>query len=405
MSAKRLPKPVKVSLIGIGSLIGVVVIGVAAVVSIGGVLSPAHYLEPWAEDYADRFEDPRMKVVAQAELAPSGHNMQPWRVTLDRTDRDVLFLYADSTRLTPAVDPVARQTMLSQGAFLGYLQVSAAELGYSTDIEMFPSGPYDETDTSSLMSSMSAIPVARVTMTEDATLITPDHASLFLSDTNRSPYTDMALSTAEVDALTGLAVDSGASMEVMTGTEDLTILGNLAIEGTRIETEYAAATEETAAVFHGSESSKNEYRSGFAVEGRGTSGFMKYFMQGLITMVPSLNDDEASATAAIESTNSAVAHTPAYAMISTASNTRSEQVRAGMLYAETSLRARTLGLVTQPLSQVLQEYPTMSGPFAAIHRRYAPEQQTIQMLVRVGSPTTAYPPTMRRDATEIVSRP
>lgn len=56
----------------------------------------------------------------------------------------------------------------------------------------------------------------------------------------------------------------------------------------------------------------------------------------------------------------------------------------------------------QPLSQVLQEYPTMAAPYAAIHAEYAPDGQTIQMLVRVGTPTTQYPVTMRRDANSLV---
>jgi hypothetical protein len=56
----------------------------------------------------------------------------------------------------------------------------------------------------------------------------------------------------------------------------------------------------------------------------------------------------------------------------------------------------------QPLSQVLQEYPTMAQPYAQVHAEYAPDGGTIQMLVRVGTPTTEYPVTMRRDAGDLV---
>jgi hypothetical protein len=59
----------------------------------------------------------------------------------------------------------------------------------------------------------------------------------------------------------------------------------------------------------------------------------------------------------------------------------------------------------QPLSQVLQEYPTMAGPYAAIHAKYAPGGHTIQMLVRIGTATTQYPVTMRRDANALVHTP
>ncbi len=392
----------RITLITAGSIVGVALLGLGVVLTVGGIFVPAHYLEPWARSYADQFADPRMKVVAQAELAPSGHNMQPWVVTMDPSDPDVLFLFADADRLTPAVDPLARQTLVSQGTFLQYLRVSAANLGYSATIDLFPQGTYEESD---LVASMATLPVAKITLAKDPAVAAPDYAALFLSDTNRSPYTAATLTTGQQRELTGLADGSGASLRILTDQNDLTALGALAVQGTLIESQYAAATAESDAVFHSTETAKNDARSGFAVEGQGTSGFMKYLLQGLITIVPAINDDAAAAKNAIALTDDAVAHTPAYALISTPGNTRTEQVRAGILYAELSLHARTLGLVMQPLSQVLQEYPAMAGPYAAVHREYAPGGQTIQMLVRVGNPTTDYPDTMRRDPATLIRTP
>lgn len=94
---------------------------------------------------------------------------------------------------------------------------------------------------------------------------------------------------------------------------------------------------------------------------------MKYLLQGLITIVPALNGDAAGAKNAIAMTQAGVDYTAAYGLISTEANTRTEQVQAGMLFAQFSRKARTLGLVMQPLSQVLQEYPTMAAPYAAVH--------------------------------------
>ena len=249
--------------------------------AVGGVLVPATYLQPWSASYYQQFSDPRMQVVAHAVLAPSGHNMQPWTVRLDTADPNVLYLYTDPTRLTPAVDPLARQTLVSQGTFLAYLQVAAEHLGYSASLELFPDGTYDE---SNLKASSAT---------------TADHASLFLSDTNRAPYTAAPLTPAQTGALTALADSSPATLSILSG----------------------------------------------------------------------------------------------------------QQVEAGILYALFCLHARTLGLVMQPLSQVLQEYPTMAAPYAAIHAKYAPGGQTIQMLVRMGTATPQYPVTMRRDANALVHTP
>ncbi len=380
-------------------MLGVLGLAVVAVLTVGGVFVRAVYLEPWSTTYAARFDDPRVAVVAQALLAPSGHNMQPWNVHLDPEDPSALTLFVDPTRLTPAVDPLARQTLVSQGTFLAYLQVSARQLGYSAAVELFPDGAYDE---SRLEESMAVVPVARVTLTTSESAADPDYGSLFLSDTNRGPYGERTLTVEETRQLEQLQYASGATLDVVTGGDDMAALATLAVDGTRIETEYDAATRESDAVFSSTESEKNVTRSGFAVEGQGTSGAMVYLLQGLITIAPALNDDASAARNAIALTGSAVTATPAYALISTAGNSRVEQVEAGMLYGRLSLRARTLGLVMQPLSQVLQEYPTMAGPYGDVHRRFAADGETIQMLVRVGTATTEYPVTMRRDAEDFL---
>ncbi len=389
-------------LIALGSVVGVLAIALGVILTVGGIFVPALYLQPWSATYYQQFDDPRMQFVAHAVLAPSGHNMQPWTVRLDTSDPEVLYLYTDPTRLTPAVDPEARQTMVSQGTFLAYLQVAAEHLGYEASVELFPDGTYDETD---LEHSMSGVPVARVTLTASAAASTDDYASLFLSDTNRSPYGDAPLTASQVTELSSLSDSSAATLSILTAQQDITTLGDFGTEGTLIETEYAAATAESDAVFHSTEQAKNEARSGFAVEGQGTSGLMKYLLQGLITIIPAMNDDAAGAKNAIALTAAGVAHTPAYALISTPGNSRTEQVEAGILYAQFSLHARTLGLVMQPLSQVLQEYPTMAAPYAATHAEYAPTGQTIQMLVRMGTPTMEYPVSMRRDANALVQAP
>ncbi|RFA16915.1 hypothetical protein B7R22_02000 [Subtercola boreus] len=392
----------RITLITIGSVVGVAALGLGVVLTVGGIFVPANYLEPWSSSYADTFSDVRMKVVAQAELAPSGHNMQPWTVELDPADANVLYLYTDPGRLTLAVDPLARQTMVSQGTFLQYLKVSAANLGYTADVTLFPNGTYNETD---LEASMNALPVAEVSLTKDPSASTADYASLFLSDTNRAPYTDAQLTTDQISTLSGLATDTTTSLKLYTDETDVKVFNDFGVQGTLIETQYQAATAESDRLFYATEGAKNVARSGFAVEGQGTTGFMKYLLQGLITIIPSINDDASGAKNAIALTDAAVEHTPAYGMISTPANTRMEQVKAGILYADVSLRARTLGLVMQPLSQVLQEYPTMAAPYAAIHDAYAPEGQTIQMLVRIGTPTTQYPNTMRRDANTFLRTP
>jgi len=126
-------------------------------------------------------------------------------------------------------------------------------------------------------------------------------------------------------------------------------------------------------------------------------------LQGLITIFPSYTNFQASAKTDNTLTANAVAHTPAYAMILTKDNSRSSQVEAGMTYSKLVLEAHSLGLVMQPPSQVLEEYPEMATQHALITKEYAPSGDTIQMFFRVGQPTKQYPLSMREATTSFIS--
>ncbi len=388
----------RVVLILAGALVGMSVLLTAVVLGVGGIFAPSRYLEPWSSEYHSSLKDPRLQLVSHGLLASSGHNMQPWLVRLD-SDPDVFVLYADSSRLSVAVDPLSRQVMVSQGTFLEYVRVAGDELGYPVTIELFPEGDYGE---SNLATSMSDVPVARVTLATAAARPQATYGSLFASDTNRAPYTATPLTSDQRASFAGLDERSGASLSILTSPTDLAALGQFAIDGSRIESKSAAATAESNAVFRSNEYLKNDSPWGFSVEGQGTSGFMKYLLQGLITLVPAINSDDVGAQRQIDLTTTAVAATPAYGLITTPTNTRREQVEAGRLYASFGLTARSMGLVMQPLSQVIQEYPAVAEQYAAIHGLYAPGGETIQMLVRLGSPTVEYPQSMRREVSDLV---
>lgn len=366
-----------------------------------GIFSSPKYLEPWKKSYAQRFDDPRIRLAAHGLLAANGHNMQPWKIRLDRNDPSIFYLYADSDRLTPEVDPYARQTMVSQGTFLEYVRVAGEQLGYATSIQLFPDGAYDERK---LAESMRIKPVARIVLTKSKPEASSLFRFMFMPDTNRAAYRATALTPEQTRELLGIPDDPGITLQIFEDEDNLKKLGHYAIEGARIESGIHRINEESANIFRANEYKKNRYRYGFSVEGQGTSGFMKHVLQGLVTLFPSMNGEKASADRFVKSTQTAVDHTPAYAMIISRGNTRVEQVKSGMLYSRLILTAHGLGLVLQPPSQVLEEYPEMSGQYHAIHREYAPEGSTIQMFVRLGKATRDFPLSMRRDVMDLIER-
>lgn len=388
-------------------------VAVVALPLVGGVGTPRRYHEAWAEDYHERFDDPRLQVVALALLAPSGHNMQPWRVRLDPDDPSAMELLVATDRLTPVVDPLARQTLVSQGTFLEYMRVAGEHLGLAVSVTLFPDGQPDPSD---LPASLERNPVACVEVTrgaaEEGPWESPEYAAMFASDTNRAAFADRAVTAAQTVDLVDAATRAGhlpgvasVEVEVRDSPGDLAEIAALARRGTDIESRLAPAGAETAAVFRSDERRKNAARFGFSVEGQGTSGVSMYLTQGLVTLVPGLLSADAQADRLRRSTREALAHTPAFLVVRTPDDTPAGQVAAGMAHARTCLRARALGLAVQPLSQVLEEYPQMAQEYARAHRLVAPEGGTVQMLLRLGVPTREFPTSMRLGVEDLLWTP
>lgn len=397
MSKRTVKKTMTIIISSIGALL---IIALISLFIISGILESPKYLEPWQKTYSQKFDDPRIQLVAHGLLAANGHNMQPWKIHIDKDDPMVFYLYADSDRLTNEVDPFARQMMITQGTFLEYVKIAGDELGYKAAVELFPNGGYDEQN---LKESMKTKPVAKIMLTKGKPQNNPLYDSMFLPDTNRAAYQSNKLTSEQVEQLEAINTDVNMSIKIFQDKENMDKLGSYAMKGANIEAGVDQVMQLTNSIFRANEYQKNKYRYGFSVEGQGTSGIMMHIMQGLVTLFPSMNSGKTASDLFIQSTQTSVDNTPAYEMIITNDNSRSSQVKSGMLYSRLILAAHSLGLVTQPLSQVLEEYPEMKEPYSSIHRDYASDGGTIQMLVRLGKPTKEAPQSVRRDVMDLIT--
>jgi hypothetical protein len=289
--------------------------------------------------------------------------------------------------------------MISQGTFLEYVRVAGEKLGYKTDIAFFPDGEYNE---QSLAESMKNKPVAKITLTKVESKNSDLYDFMFLPDTNRAAYQETQLTSDQINQLISINKDKDITIKIFQDKENIKKLGSYAMKGAEIELSIHRINQESINIFRSNENEKNKYRYGFSVEGQGTTGIMKYAMQGFITLVPSINNEKTAANLFVKSTQISVDNTPAYAMIITKDNSPIEQVKSGILYSKLILTAHSLGFVMQPPSQVLEEYAEMKEQYNKIHSDYAPKGSTIQMFFRMGKPTQEFPQSMRRDVMDLV---
>lgn len=380
---------------GIMIKIAVIVLGIALLLFTtlaiaSGEFKKTTYLDAWDQDYYKSFEDPRLQLVSHGILAANGHNMQPWKIELDE-DENIFYLYADSNRRVTEVDPVARQSLITQGTFLEYVKVSGIELGYNVDFQLFPNGDYNEDD---LNLSMDTIPVAKVTLNKTNIEKNNLYKYMFLNDTNRGLYTDQKLTGSQLEEFESINENENLEFKIYQDEENVNNLSNYCLTGSTIEADITAIFEETSNILRVNEYQKNKYAYGFSLDG--------FMMEGLLTLFPGMNSEEAVKKMTLDQAQVAKDNTVIYATVNSKLNTRVQQVEAGMLYSRMVLYAHSLGFVIQPNSQVLQEYDKMKEQYDLIHEEYAPDGSTIQMLVRIGIPKTEAPISMRQHTEKFI---
>ena len=76
--------------------------------------------------------------------------------------------------------------------------------------------------------------------------------------------------------------------------------------------------------------------------------------------------------------------TPHYAVLTTSSNRRLDQLETGRRLMRLYLKTTEMGIGLHPVSQALQEYPEMTDEYQLAHQLLATDGETVQMLMRLG---------------------
>jgi len=335
-------------------------------------------------------------ILSYAILAPHSHNLQSWLVDLGQPDE--ITLYCDPGRLLPATDPHSRQIMMSHGTFLEILDMAAKERGLRADITLFPEGVFDS-------KKIDQRPVAKIRLEADQNIKKdPLFAQITKRRTNREAYESTAIPPT---AMSGIA-DSVAAYPVrigFVGNDKPELLARhraIAAEAWRIELVTPRTILESYKVLRVGPEEIAKHRDGIAIN----KPFLRMLVGlGLFDRTKAPAPDDSATTGQIEEFNSKLDSTPAFFWMITEGNDRKTQVNAGRAYVRAQLAGTSHGLSMQPVSQALQEYPEVAGPYAAIHQLLdAPlPRYTIQMWTRFGY-APAIGPAPRRGLKEHIVR-
>ena len=332
--------------------------------------TPQTALVPWA--VAGRYDEQRMRALSYAILAPNPHNRQPWQVDL-RKEGEVT-LRVDRTRLLPHTDPFSRQIVVGLGCFLELMTLAAAQDGYGIALDLFPDGEDPKALTEGRVAVARFVPGAAE---PDAGLFAHTMARQSLKE----PYDTTRPGAGTVLDRIASAVTRGSAIDSSNDPEQVAALRLLTVRAFEIEFETPRTYKESVDLFRIGHREVDANPDGIDFTG---PTFETLRMAGLFSREAALDRNGMSYRQGLSQITETAMTGMAYVWLTTADNTRAAQITAGRDWLRLNLATTAAGLGMQPMSQALQEFPEMTGPYQEAQQMLAPGGGTVQMLGRLG---------------------
>ncbi len=348
---------------------------------------PDAVLRPWHTAATET--DLRRYMLAHALLAPNPHNRQPWVADLREAGR--IHLVCDGNRLLPETDPHGRQILIGCGAFIELAVMAAAERGHAVAVALFPQGA----------PGPRSLPAGTVVATLTLGAVgsaprDPLFGAITWRHTAKSAYAEgRPLPDTLVAAWADTARRHGLQAGTVTAPDALAALRRITREAYEIECTTPATWLESARLMRIGPDAIATHRDGISL----TSPMIRALhITGLFDPMEVPARGQASLQRVMDrwapfETGSG------FLWLASPGQTRTQQVDAGRAYVRQHLLATAAGVDLHPLSQALQEFDAMRGPYAAVHRALGvdPTQGAVQMLARVGYAVAPAGPSPRRE--------
>ena len=338
---------------------------------------PAEAIAGWQGPGTGR-TDPREWALAHALLAPNPHNMQPW--IADLREPDAVTLLVDPDRLLVETDPYGRQILIGHGTFLELFDLAAREVGYRSEITLFPAG---SAPPEAGAEAIATHPVAHIRLVRDTGVETsPLFQHIFTRRSCKEPFADQPLTAADAEALRSGHKDTAIDLGIVREGAGAERLKNLTRDAMLLELQTPRTLKESIDVVRVGADEIAEHRDGIELHG---PFFWWLKTLGLMTPEKSMTPGTMAYQGGIDYALGWAEATRSFGWITTRDNSRASQVQSGRAYVRLNLAATANGIAMHPVSQLLQEYPEMADLQRAFLTEIGPPAgHTVQMLFRLG---------------------
>ena len=292
------------------------------VVLAGLIMQPRASIEVWdikESDYPGNgsSQDRLTYLLGYAILAPSSHNTQPWRFSVNDS---AISVFADKTRWLNVADADQRELFLSVGCALENLVVAAEHFGYACNVTYFP-GDGDE--------------IARVKLTLQGRPSGDERlfSALLSRHTNRNLYDSQRVQKDVLQILQNCSTE-----------EDMQIYLTSELQARNDFRDLTVAADQ---VLFADINYKSELGHWLGQGMMGPTGVQALAAQMALVFLDIGSEQTRKDEELVDST-------PVLGFIATKENDRISQVKAGRLFERVWLTATALGISIHPMSQALE---------------------------------------------------
>jgi nitroreductase len=253
-----------------------------------------------------------------AILAPSGHNSQPWKFSVDK---DEIQIFADETRWLRVGDPDQVNLHIAIGCALENLLIAAEHFGYGHQATYFP-----RTDQQEWVATVNFMPHGEPSPFRDPALF---HA-IPKRHTNRKAYNKRPIPKSDLRRLQHCCVEEGIRLHVIDDLDTKRSVNELLIRGHTTMVADPAFRRENAYWL-----------------GQGLFNLPRLLTRLMQWVVPYL---KVNRSVFVVMDTRLVMSAPALVVLSASVNDRVSQVRVGQVFERVCLTATMLGLCVHPLS-------------------------------------------------------